>query len=115
MGVDFLYTKRHWFKRGWDQGKKDLAQPNLFSGAPSKQSRSIQLYCDGGELHVGDEVLLRSTPTGITAFSCQNQSLGACKSPPSDILSAVKAAGGVALGKVCKFHPISKSADVEVR
>lgn len=115
MGLDFIYLVRHTFKRGWDRRKKELSEPTLFTPRTDEKPRSIQMTpLNGGAFKTGEEILLRSTESGITAFSTHNEPIGECKAPPAEVKGKVHQSGGVALGKVSKVYELSRSAEVEV-
>ena len=40
--------------------------------------------------------------------------IGCLQNPPQDLVDAVHAAGGYALGQITCFNPISGTADVEI-
>jgi hypothetical protein len=115
MGVDFLFTKRHVFKCKWDKGREDLSNPTLFSGKPVEQRTLSFAVSPDSSCRTGTEVVLRSTPDGLAAYSANNERVCVCPSPPAEILSAIKANCGVAVGKVMKVHGLSRTADISVQ
>ena len=40
--------------------------------------------------------------------------VGRMKTPPADLLAAVRSAGGYAFGQIKQIHPLSGTADVEI-
>lgn len=115
MGLDFIYKVGRSFKRGWDGRKREFSERTLFSPRVKERPRSIQMApLNGDGFKGGEEVLLRSTDSAITAYSRDNEPIGECKSPPADVKGKMLRSDGVAWGKVAKVHELSRSAEVEV-
>jgi len=116
MGVDFLYLVRRTFKRRWDRGREDFIRPNLFSGQPAGQPRTVLMAIRYGALVApGEELLLRPSGNALAAYSRDNVAVGECESPPADVMTAIRQHGGAAIGLPVKVHDLSQTADVAVQ
>ena len=114
MGLDFIRRAAKGFTKAWDRGRTSLATPTLFTRYPESRTRTViaemQPDCNvsvGAELAicvVGDKLILID----------ETSQVGCMQNPPTDLVDAVRAAGGCALGQITRFNPISGTADVEI-
>lgn len=114
MGLDFIRRGAKGFAKAWDKGRTSLAEPTLFTRYPEARARTViaELLPDcktkvGAQLAVcvrGDQLVLVE----------ETNQIGCMKSPPPDLLAAVRSAGGYAFGQIKQIHPLSGTADVEI-
>lgn len=114
MGLDFIRRRAKTFTKSWNRNKTDLARPTLFTRYPECRSRSLiaDLHADAG-VAPGAEVLVCVRGTELSLVSGTTP-IGATSRPPPDLLTAIRQAGGNALGRVTRLNPISGTADVEI-
>jgi hypothetical protein len=115
MGLDFVTKCTPTFKRAWDRGLVELAEPSLFARDPQMQARS---YCairtDGGSFRQGDEYLLIVIADRVVLLDGETE-VARLRDPPDELVLALEGHGcGVGVGIVEKVHPISGCADIRV-
>ncbi len=114
MGLDFIRRRAKTFTKSWHRNKTDLARPTLFTRYPECRSRSLiaDLDAEAG-VSPGVEVLVCARGAELTIVRGTTP-IGATSRPPPDLISAIRQAGGDALGRVTRLNPISGTADVEI-
>lgn len=115
MGVDFLRKVAKPYKRGWDRGLRQLCLPDLFAQENPTVRRTFVARGVGAEAAVaGMECELRArAPDRIDVYrNCA--AVAIAERAPSDLVSAIAARGGVALGRVTNVHTLSGALDFEV-
>ncbi len=115
MGIDFIKKAAKSFKRSWDRGRIELAEPNLFQNNPKLEPRAIAAHpAPGHEFKPTDEYVAR--PSGDKLYLYRGEKcVGEAPQAPKDTLKAIRQAGSVALAKVVNTHPISGTADITLQ
>jgi hypothetical protein len=116
MGLDFIRRSAPSFKKSWNNGRKELATPNLFTRTAGARSRSVVAKSDESSeaLSPGSQITVASSGSELVMLK-GNRRVGAALSAPADVIKGIKEAGGVAVGTVGTYHPLSKSFDVELK
>lgn len=113
MGLDFIRRAAKGFTKAWDRGRTNLAIPSLFSRNPQLGRRSVIVEFQDFTPCVGAEYPVCFNGPDLVMLH-ENHCVGLLKSPPSDLVDAVRDVGGTALGQITRFNPISGTGDVEV-
>jgi len=114
MGLDFIRRAAKNFTKAWDRGRTSLAQPSLFARHPESRRRTvIAELAPGCTPQVGAEFAVCADGPRLILLDETNP-IGCLQNPPQDLVDAVHAAGGYALGQITCFNPISGTADVEI-
>lgn len=114
MGLDFIRRAAKGFNKAWDRGRTSLAMPSLFSHNPQLGRRSVIVeFIPDFTPRVGCEYAVCFSGPDLVMLDEVN-CVGVLKSPPPDLVDAVRDAGGAALGQITRFNPISGTGDVEV-
>jgi hypothetical protein len=115
MGIDFIKKAAKSFKRSWDRGRTELAQPNLFQNNPKLEPSAIAAHpAPGHEFKAADEYVARPSGDKLYLY-CGEKCVGEAPHATKDALNAISQAGNVALAKVVKTHPISGTADITLQ
>ena len=114
MGLDFIRRAAKNFTKAWDRGRTSLAHPSLFARSPEARRRTaIAEIVPGCTPQAGAEFAVQAEGPRLILLD-QMIPIGCLQSPPQDLVDAVHAAGGFALGQITCFNPISGTADVEI-
>jgi hypothetical protein len=115
MGLDFLRRTAKSSRKAWDHGKQELSNPTLFSGQPQCQTRTVLADADNGANPcAGEPVTLHMNEQDILVVR-ENTRIGRVSSPPSDLVAAMRNAGGCALGHIRQVNRLSGTVDVEIQ
>ena len=116
MGIDFLKRTAKTFRRSWDRGKRELERPCLFDREVLTATRTVTVspVQEHRRLDAGKEYIVRSL-SGTEVGVYDRTALIARGTPPVEVVAAIDASGGVALGLVTAYHPLSGQSDLEVR
>lgn len=115
MGVDFLKRAAPTFQKSWNNGRTDLATPDLFTREHGARTRSVTAQCHpNSTVTPGTAVTLIKEGAALIVLE-GSRTIGTIDRTPGDEIARIAAAGGVALGKVCSYYPISGSFDVDIQ
>ena len=114
MGLDFIRRAAKGFTKSWDRGRTNLAKPSLFTRYPEARRRTViaEMAPDCNP-RVGAELLVCVEGNCVILID-EAYRIGCLQNPPSDLVDAIRAAGGNAMGQISHFNPISGTADVEI-
>ncbi|MCO4095360.1 MAG: hypothetical protein HEQ37_19250 [Acidovorax sp.] len=114
MGLDFIRRAAKGFTKSWDRGRTSLATPSLFTRYPEARRRTViaEMAPDCNP-RVGAEFAICIEGRSLVLIE-ETSRIGYLQNPPSDLVDAIRAAGGCALGQISHFNPISGTADVEI-
>jgi len=114
MGTDFIRKIAKSFKKGLDKHRVDLATPTLFTQHPVCTARlAVADILDKVRLNEGDPIIVKEIDSGLVAM-CGLSVVAHFINPPADVVSAVHASFGVALGKIKRVHPLSGVVEILV-
>ena len=114
MGLDFIRRAAKGFTKTWDRGRTSLATPSLFTRYPEARRRTVLAeMAPDCTPRVGAEFAVCVEGQRLVHIDETNR-IGCLQNPPSDLVDAIRAAGGYALGQISHFNPISGTADVEI-
>jgi hypothetical protein len=114
MGLDFLRRTAKNSTKAWDRSKTELSVPTLFSQQPDCQTRTVLAEFDGVMPAAGDALTLHVQDRNMMVVH-ENTCVGRVGNPPADLLTAIRDAGGCALGHVRQINQLSGTCDVEVK
>ena len=115
MGSEFLEKTQKTFKRSMDRRRILLATPDLFTAEPTKKMRTVFADIVGGtSIKQGDQFIIEACPEGLVGRIGHTDIVRIGK-PPADLLNAVDAACGVALGRVENVHGDADVAEISFR
>lgn len=114
MGADFIQKAARAFKRTWDRGRVQLATADLFTREPNSVARTIAGdIVDDARLDEGERLTVELNDQGLVGRRGLRQVLR-FDDPPDEILRAVQASCGVALGRVEHVHEVAHVAEVSL-
>lgn len=115
MGLDFLRRTAKSSRKAWDHGKQELSNSTLFSGQPPCQTRTVLAEADDGTNPcVGETVTLHISDQDMLLVR-EKTPIGKVPSPPSDLVTGMRDAGGCALGHIRQVNHLSGTVDVEIQ
>jgi hypothetical protein len=115
MGIDFIAKTGKTFARGWDRGKQELSQPDLFTRHPEIQERTFIAHpSNGTKLEAGLEIDLRLRGAEIALFK-DDRLIGRSQSAPQALVAVIHKNGGMARGIIDRTHHLSGACDIVVR
>jgi hypothetical protein len=115
MGLDFLHRTAKSSRKAWNHGKLELSNPTLFAQEPGCQTRTVLADADdGAKPRTGEPVTLHMGEQGILLVR-EKTRIGKVGNPPSDLVAAIRNAGGCALGHIRQVNPLSGTVDVEIQ
>jgi hypothetical protein len=114
MGVDFIRRAAPTFRKSWNQGKLELAIPNLFTRLPGAQRRSVTAECsDINQIACGLPVTVVADGDSLVTLN-GTRAVGRVRSAPPDVMRRIADAGGIAVGTIGEIRPVSETFDVEL-
>jgi hypothetical protein len=114
MGVDFIRKATPTFKKSWDRGRVVLATPDLFTCSPNCAARRAAFNIVGGaDFQLGDQVMVEAAGAALVALRGLTE-VARDSSPATELLRAVEASCGVAVGTVEQIHSISGVVEISL-
>jgi hypothetical protein len=116
MGIDFITVCTKHFQKSWDRGRRELAEPTLFTDVPKGQKQTFLAFprqpgqiIAGRQYEIsieGEKVLLIDGIDVIAEFVGM----------PQSAMTRIRDVGfGCAVGHVHRVHDLSGAADVTIR
>lgn len=114
MGVDFLKRAAPTFRKSWNNGRTDLATPDLFTREQGACTRVLTAdTLPSSNVTSGCTVTLITQERALIVLD-GSRPAGRIDRPPGDTFARIADAGGVAIAKVCSVYPLSETFDVEL-
>jgi len=114
MGLDFVTACTPTFRRSWDRGRQELAEPSLFLKFPELRERTFRSVAkEGKHFEPARQYLLRAESETVSVWDGTDQ-LGSIADPPPQLRQAVESGCGVALGTVHRVMLDGLAADLSV-
>lgn len=115
MGLDFLRRTAKTSRKAWDRGKDDLSTPSLFSQQPQCQTRTVSADLDDGMQVAAGEPVTFYLDNNDVLLVREKTRIGKLGAPTPDVRDAIRNCGGLALGEITQFNPLSMTADVKIQ
>lgn len=114
MGVDFIRRSAPSFRRGLDRRRVELGTPDLFSRKLDGRLRSYAASMQNGErLAEGDKLCVCLKDDQVLALRGLS-TVAQIRSPPSELVTGLKASFGEACGVVQVVHVKACIAEITV-
>ena len=114
MGLDFIRRAAPTFKKSWNRGAKELAQPTLFTRHPEHCGRTILADLNANTvMPVGREVVIQIL-NGEMCLVDGLTSIGKVTQPPADLIQIVKDVG-CAKGRIERTNALGGTVDVAIQ
>jgi hypothetical protein len=114
MGLDFIRQCAPAFQRSWDRNRVHLSEPTLFTEFPALRDQTYRAIAkDGFAFQQGQELLVK-LEEGLLLVCDRNLVIGTINQPPVDLVDAMTAVNGFALGVVQNVLVEGRAADLSV-
>jgi hypothetical protein len=114
MGAEFIRRATPTFVKSWDQGRRMLAMPDLFTVQPGCEAHSAPFdLAEHADLHVGDTVVVEKEGDALVARDRLSE-VARIAHPPADLLNALERACGVAKGTIENVHGAARVAEISL-
>jgi hypothetical protein len=115
MGSEELKKRRRSHDKYVDRQRVELATPDLFTQTPKDQPRScVASIAPDTAVAIGESFIFEAAENGLLGRR-GNSVVLTLPRPPADILNAVRAGAGVAIGEVQRINKLSRTAEVTIR
>ena len=115
MGAEELKKRRASHDKYIDRQRVALATPDLFTRMPDDQPRSFIAVMENGIAPaVGRDHILQADKGKLMGCIGNSVHFLAASAPP-DILQAIDAGAGIAVGEIIRVNPISNTVEVKIK
>jgi len=116
MGIDFILRCAPNFEKGWSEGLRELAAPDLFTKQPELKGRTLLAHpVEGFEFAMARDYLLQIVDNRLCVL-CESRIVGTIQDPPQLLIEVLQnEAHGVTVGEVTKVHVITGVADIHLK
>jgi len=116
MGLDFIAKCADTFVRSWDRGRKDLAEPNLFTDIPKSERQTFIAVARQGHKFMHGKWYEVGIEKGAAVIRDELTTIGDLRDLPEKLLNTISTEGcGIAAAYTNTIHEVSNAADVTLR